>query len=199
MSRKIGIFNVQEQAIEAVQALESQGFGPDDLKVIAKDREHAERIESETDVHADELLDLADNGDHEGRGLLRGTRIPLLGLAGLGTLGGSAGFAGAGAGYAGGAGAGAGPALGAGLLAAGAIDGVPDDGDNRGMRSALRSLGMNDEEVDVVGDAIRDGRLVVVAETDEEADGESTASSADGGKLAAAEEAFRRHGAAQVL
>jgi len=190
MSRKIGIFNRQEQAIEAVQALESQGFGPEDLKVIAKDREHSERIEAETDAHADDMLEIADNNEGDGR-LLAGTRIPLLGLAGLGAVGGASGFAGAGAGYA----AGNGPGLGAGLLAAGALDGVTDDEDSRGMRSALRSLGMNDEEVDVVGDAIFDGRLVIVAETDEDDGGER----AERGRLAAAEEAFRRHGAAQVL
>ncbi len=187
MNRRIGIFRKQEQAIEAVQTLENQGFGPADLKVIAKNREHTERVAAETDVHTDELMELADNGDHDRSGLLPGTRIPLLGLVGLGTFGGAGGIAGSGAGYP--PGAGASPVLGAGLLATGALEGVPDEDGNQGMRSALQSLGMNDEEVDVVGDAIRDGSLAVVAE----------AASTDDRRLYMAEDAFHRAGAARVL
>ncbi|AJY75666.1 general stress protein [Paenibacillus beijingensis] len=60
MGKKIAVFDREEQAIQALEELRNQGFARDELKVIAKDNEHSRRVESETDVHADELQDLAE-------------------------------------------------------------------------------------------------------------------------------------------
>lgn len=192
MSRAIGIFNVQEQAIEAVQSLESRGFGQEQLKVIAKDREHAARIESETDVHADELQEIADNG-----GTGRGTRIGLFGLAGFAGLGGLGGAGNVGtAGSTGNAGM---PAAGAaGALALGSLRGddlLDPDGGNGGLTDALRSLGLSDSEADVCSEAVERGSLVVVADT-EANDAEDDAGR---GLLDAARETFRSAGAQRII
>ena len=58
MAKKIGIFESQQQVIDAVTQLENAGFKPGDMKILAKDSEHSRRIEAETDVHADEMRDL---------------------------------------------------------------------------------------------------------------------------------------------
>lgn len=58
MAKKIAIFETQRQVIDAVTQLESSGFKPGDLMILAKDSEHSRRIESEADVHADEMRDL---------------------------------------------------------------------------------------------------------------------------------------------
>jgi hypothetical protein len=173
MSKKIGIFSMQEQAIEAIQALEGKGFQSDNLKVIAKDHEHVQRIESETDIHADELNDLVDTRAQNDDNNLR---FGVWGFAGVGALG-SPGYSGGNPGA---------PAAGAGLFA---LTDWHNNGDGT-LTSALHSLGLNHREADVCRDAIREGSLVVVAETG--SDGADVS-------LAAAEETFRSCGAEQVL
>ncbi|MDQ6420075.1 general stress protein [Paenibacillus sp. LHD-117] len=58
MARKIGIFESQQQVIDAITQLENSGFKPGEMMILAKDSEHSRRIEAETDVHADEMRDL---------------------------------------------------------------------------------------------------------------------------------------------
>ena len=60
MAMKIGIFESQSQAIEAVLALEQEGFTKTEIKVLSKNREHSSRIEEETNVHAEEIDELVD-------------------------------------------------------------------------------------------------------------------------------------------
>ncbi|MBW7455286.1 general stress protein, partial [Paenibacillus sepulcri] len=76
MAIKIGIFKMQQQALDAVKGLEQEGFSKTELKVIAKDREHSRRLESETDVHTDEIQELADTREHMEDGL----GIPAIGV-----------------------------------------------------------------------------------------------------------------------
>ncbi|EXX85158.1 hypothetical protein BG53_05255 [Paenibacillus darwinianus] len=171
MSMAIGIFSNQAAAIEAVQLLEGAGFRPDEMKVVAKDRESSGRIESETDVHVDELNDLTD-----ARADRSGGDIPLDSPAAAGW---AAGFpAGLGLGTYNGTG------YPAGVLAYTALN----DGGS-GMKGALHALGLGDTAAEVCRDAIREGSIVVVAE----ADGD------DSVRKGSAEDVFRRTGAAQII
>ncbi|PZD94676.1 hypothetical protein DNH61_17135 [Paenibacillus sambharensis] len=173
MTKTIGIFAKQEQVIGALEDLERAGFKPEEIKVLAKDHEGSRLVESETDVHVDELNDLTDA--RGGRGDSIGGIIPA-GAAPAAAAGGGGGYTG-GTGYA----SYNGVAYPAGVLAFGSFAG--DDG---GMKSALKDLGLNGKEAEVCRDAIRDGGFAVVAETDNSYGGD-------------AEALLRNHGAQEIL
>ncbi|CAM4455822.1 general stress protein [Paenibacillus tarimensis] len=173
MAKTIGIFARQEQVIEAIQGLERAGYKPEEIKVLAKDHDGSRLVESETDVHVDELNDLTDarGGRNDGIGGI----LPA-GAAPAAAAGGGGGYTG-GTGYASYNGA----AYPAGVLAFGSF--ANDDG---GMKSALEDLGLDSKEAKVCRDAIRDGKFAVVAETDN-----SYGTNTDS--------VFRNHGASEVL
>lgn len=176
MTMAIGIYENQAAAIEAVQQLEGAGFRAEDLKVMAKDHESSGRIESETDVHVDELNDLTDTrADRSGGDVLLDSPaaagwaagFPLAAGLGFGTYNG--------AGYP------------AGVLALTALH----EGDD--MKDALQALGLGDKAAEVCRDAISEGSIVVVAEAEAEEDVDDSA------RKAGAEDVFRRTGAAQII
>lgn len=49
--RVMGIFKTEELAILAINRLETDGYGSDEISVIAKEREQVDRIEDATDIH----------------------------------------------------------------------------------------------------------------------------------------------------
>ena len=125
MAMKIGIFESESQAIEAVQALEQEGFTNTEIKVLSKNREHSSRIESETNVHAEEIDELVDTREYSSESSALGLGIiPPAGLTGgmyaAGMLNGSGGPYGNGAAL-----------VGAGLMS-----------DDDSMKQALSSLGL---------------------------------------------------------
>src|SRR5690349_7944177 len=96
MALKAGVFKTEQQAIEAVQALEAEGFSKNDIKVLAKNTEDTRRIESETDVHADEIEELTETrnntGYDSGYGFPGIAATPLGAAAGISYVGSAAGF-----------------------------------------------------------------------------------------------------------
>ncbi|MFB9327516.1 hypothetical protein ACFFSY_16420 [Paenibacillus aurantiacus] len=178
MAYKLGIFSTQQQVIEVIQALESEGIASSAVRVIAKDHEHTNRIESETSVHADEVNDLT-----ETRHQVRDNDDVPLGFVGL-----AAGSVGTGYGTGTPSAVGLTPYYGAAVLS-----GV-GDGDSE-MIESLRALGISGDDAKTCRDAIAEGAIVVAAETGDAASGEGP----DLTPAGAAEAAFRRAGARTIL
>ncbi|TYP68396.1 YoaH family protein [Paenibacillus methanolicus] len=177
MAYKLGIFSTQQQAIEAIQALEAEGIASGAIRVIAKDHEHTNRIESETNVHADEVNDVTETrhqiADHDGA-------IGIVGLA-AGSVG---------SGY----GTGTPSAVGLAPYYGAAVFSGIGDGDSD-MIESLRALGISGGDAETCRDAIAEGAIVVAAETGDAASGEGP----DLTPVGAAEAAFRRAGARTIL
>lgn len=187
MARKIGVFESQQQVIEAIEQLEQAGFVTGELKVLAKDAEHSRRIEAESDVHADEMRELEDtDGNRFGHGL------------GIGSLamGEAAGFGGAGTVAAYGASTwGTGTALGGFPAALAALTLFDTDEHS----SSLHALGLDDEETKICSQAISEGSLVLIVETDESKSLLDKDGGPDLSRLGAAEAVFRGCGASLIV
>lgn len=179
MSVKIGIFKKEQQAIDAIHALEEEGFSKTELQVFARDHEHSQRVESDTDVHADEMEDLTDTRDHDGAE--NGLNIPVIGLAAVGMTGGAGTTT-----------SGSMPYYGLGILAASGM--LSDDS---AMEDALQALGLSEGDAEKCRDAIAEGALVVTADTG--ADQPPAGGGPDLSRSGAAEAAFRRSGAESIL
>jgi hypothetical protein len=176
MTVKIGIFKMEEQAVEAVKALEQSGFSRNEIKVLAKDGDHSRRIEAETDVDADEVRELADTREQMDDGYGFGNLGPV-GLAGtVGMVGPLTG--------------GAWP-YGAGILAVGGL--LVDE---NGMEDAIHALGIKGDDAGLCRDAIVDGALVVTADV---GDGKPSNGGPDLSRGGTVEGVFRRCGAERIL
>ncbi|WP_020620213.1 general stress protein [Paenibacillus daejeonensis] len=179
MGKKIGVFKMEQQAIEAVELLEKEGFSAGELQVLARDSDHTHRIEAETDVPTQEVQEIAENNDGGVVG------IPLaVGGMGVGNPGGSTA---AGNTY------GAAPAVGAGFFGGLFRRDFRSD-DNDGIRDALRTLGLGSKEADSARDAIREGSLLIVVDLEDDA--EKTDSGIN--RLDKAEAVFRSSGAIDI-
>jgi len=173
MRQVIGIFDTQEQAIEAVGELERAGFRREQLKVLAKDYESSRRIERETDVHVDELNDLVDTREDSGEGPLNSFPGGFIGGAGVSPVVGATGLSTYNAST---------------IFPAGAFawTAYPT---GQEFTSALRALGVGDQATALCTEALNEGRFVVAAEI-----GQGT-----GASRAAAEHALRVCGAWEVV
>lgn len=177
MSYKIAIYDTQNEAIEAIQALEQAGFAPTELTVIAKDREHSRLIESETDVHADEMQELTEARAASDEHGIEDPRVvaPVAATSGFGM----SGFFAGGMVY-----------PGASFVAAGAF--LDDD---TGMDSALSDLGVAGDDIEACRKAIEAGAFVVAADIGN--------ANPDGGpdlsRSGTAEAAYRSSGASRIL
>ncbi|WP_165822536.1 general stress protein [Paenibacillus montanisoli] len=177
MRYKIGIFNTENEAVAAVQALEQAGFTRNELSVFAKDREHSRRIEAETDVHADEMTDLLltraaadDHGVEDIRVLAPGAPVSGLGMAGA-YIGGLT--------Y---------PNNGL-LVAAAMLD------DDHGVEHALADFGISSSDTGACREALARGAVIVTVDLGDSKD-------ADGPDLTrggAAEATMRSCNAARIL
>ena len=157
MPRIIGIFDTQEQAIEAVQKLEQAGFRREQLHVLAKDYESSRRIENETDVHVDELNDLVETRKDEG---------PLDTFPG-GYIGGASASPGVGA-------AGVTTYTASTIFPAGAFA-WNWNREGQEMSSALHALGVGDHAGAICTEALNEGRYLVAAEHEQGADARQSA------------------------
>ena len=170
-------FESESQAIEAVLALEQEGFTKTEIKVLSKNREHSSRIEYETNVHAEEMDELVDTREYSSEDSALGLGIIPPGLSGgmyaAGMMNGSGGPYGNGAAL-----------VGAGLLS-----------DDDSMKQALSSLGLASDCLSDCRRAIMNGDLVVAADIGND--------QGNGGpdltRSGTAEAALRRSGAQQIL
>jgi hypothetical protein len=148
MPQVIGVFDTQEQAIEAVQGLERAGFRREQLKVLAKDYESSRRVEHETDVHVDEINDLVDTREDSGEGPLNTFPGGYIGGAGVSPVVAATGLSTYNAST---------------IFPAGAFAWTAyPEGEE--MSSALHALGVGDQAGAVCTEALNEGRFVVAAE-----------------------------------
>lgn len=173
MQQVIGIFDTQEQAIEAIDGLERAGFRRTDVKVLAKDYESSRRIERETDVHVDELNDLVDTREDSGEGPLNSFPGGYIGGAGVSPAVGATGLSTYNAST---------------IFPAGAFAWTAYPA-GREFTSALHALGVGDEAAALCTEALNEGRFVVAAEL-----GQSAA-----GSRSDAEKVLRACGASAVV
>jgi len=183
MALKAGVFKMEQQAIEAVQALEAEGFSKNDIKVFAKNTEDTRRIESETDVHADEIEELTETrnntGYDSGFGIPGIAATPLGAAAGISYAGSVAGFSNAS------------PYFGAGVLAVSGL--LVDDSD---MERSLLALGLDEETAGACRNAVAEGGIVVAADI---GDAKASSGGPDLTSGGTAEAVFRRCGAERIL
>ncbi|WP_028609363.1 general stress protein [Paenibacillus harenae] len=181
MTRKIGIFDTEQQAINAIQQLEQAGFVQGELQVLAKDSEHSRRIEAESGVHADELRELEDTSD-ERQGL---GRMGMATAAGFGTPGATAAYGITGYGTS---------VLFGGVfpsVAAALFNGNEHD-------AALHSLGLDDDEAQLCHQALQNGSVIVIARTDESKSLLDKEDGPDLSRLSKAEAIFRQYNAKAI-
>ncbi|MNZ56279.1 Heat induced stress protein YflT [compost metagenome] len=172
MTRKIGIFHTQQQAISAIEQLEQAGFVTGELQVLAKDSEHSRRIEAESDIHVDELRELMDASDgssgliaaasFEGAGMTSPNGVvPLIG--------------------------GTNPLINAAYA-----------GESRGS-DILQSFGLDSKEAQQCYQALQNGSIVVIAETDESKSLFDKDGGPDLSRLGAVEAIYRGCGAESII
>lgn len=156
MVQVIGIFPTQQETINAIAALEREGFGQESMKVLASSHESSSRIEAETDAHVDELNDLTQTRRETG-GREADLALPLsyASAASSAPAYSAIGYAGLSSFTAG--------AYPAGLLVWRAGD--RDDG----SEEALQVLGLEGESLRACRAAVMDGRFVLAVEPPEEA------------------------------
>lgn len=180
MAKKIGIFEKEQQVIDTIHALEQMGFEKAEMKIFAKDAQHSRRIEADTDIHVDEVQELAETraettGNEGGIPLFGATALPVSGMSGVG-------------------GWNAGPIAATSFLAG---DGLV--GDEDGIYKSLQALGLDSKESSSCLDAIRSGSTIVVVETDES----KSLLDKDGGPelstLGIAEGIFRQNNALDII
>jgi hypothetical protein len=177
---KTALFRTERQVINAVEALEREGFSPNAIKVFAKNTEDTRRIETETDVHADEVQELTETRERSGEDLNWFAAAPLNAPAALTYAGTAPGMIN-----------GAGPYYGAGVLPPGAAL-----TEGSGMQESLRALGLDAEAASICGEAIAEGGIVVAVDV---GDGGSTDGGPDMTGAGSAEAVFRSCGAERIL
>lgn len=181
MARKIGIFDTEQQAITAIQQLEQAGFVQGELKVLAKDSEHSRRIEAESDIHADEIRELAETSDRHGL-----VSLGMVAAAGFGGVGATAAYGVAGYGTA--------SYIAGGYPFAAAVLLDEDEHDD-----VLQALGLDDDEAHICNQALHSGSLIVIVETDESKSLFDKDGGPDLSRLGAAEAVFRQCNASSIV
>lgn len=145
MSEKqiIGVFHSEHEAIQAIESLKTRGYSTDEISIIARDNEEVSNVSEATGTKAPEGL--------------------ATGATAGGVLGGLAGLL---------AGAGAlaipgiGPILAAGPIAA-ALTGAAVGAGAGGLVGGLIGLGIPEEEANRYSDYVKEGRILVLVESDE--------------------------------
>ncbi|MUT68448.1 general stress protein [Paenibacillus sp. NEAU-GSW1] len=178
MAKEFASFQSEQQVIDTVAALLNAGFEKGDLKVLSKDASHSRRIEMESDMHVDEIMELAETREHTDHNLGDAAwAYPAL-IAG-GSLSGTTGWNAA-------------P-----FAAVFAGGGFTDD--DAGMTNALQAMGLDSNEADFCSEALRNGHAIVVVETDDS----KALLDKDGGpdlsRLGVAEAVFRQNSAHRII
>lgn len=145
MTQKIvGAFNTEQEATRAIEDLKQQGFGTEDISVIAKDRDEVNTINDETGTKAPEGLA---SGAATG-GVLGGVTGLLAGLGALAIPG-------------------IGPIVAAGPIAA-TLTGAAVGAGAGGLVGGLIGLGIPEEEAKEYDEFVEEGRILVLVETDDD-------------------------------
>lgn len=142
--RIVGAFSTEQEATRAIEDLKQQGFGTEDISVIAKDRKEVSSINDETGTKAPEGLA---SGAATG-GVLGGVTGLLAGLGALAIPG-------------------IGPIVAAGPIAA-TLTGAAVGAGAGGLVGGLIGLGIPEEEAEEYDEFVEEGRILVLVETDDE-------------------------------
>lgn len=139
----VGIYDTEQEAIDAVNSLKTQGYAPEDISVIGKNKDEVNEINEETGTKAGEG---AVAGAATG-GVLGG----LTGLlAGIGAL----------------AIPGVGPIIAAGPIAA-TLAGAAAGAGVGGLAGALIGMGLPEEDAERYEGYVKEGKILVVVERQE--------------------------------
>ncbi|MFC4775917.1 general stress protein [Paenibacillus sp. GCM10023252] len=138
----VGVFHSQDEAIRAIESLKRQGYTSDEISIVAKNRDDVNDVSEETGTMAPEGLA---SGAAAG-GVLGGVTGL---LAGLGLL----------------AIPGIGPILAAGPIAA-TLTGAAVGAGAGGLVGGLIGLGIPEEEAKQYNDYVKEGRILVLVESD---------------------------------
>ncbi|MCL6573513.1 MAG: general stress protein [Bacillus sp. (in: Bacteria)] len=136
----IGVYETEQEAIAAIQALVNRGYNPEEISVIGKDHNHVDYVTDETGTAVEET---AANGAIAGGAVGGVTGL----LAGLGAL----------------AIPGIGPIIAAGPIAASLIGALTGAGLG-GLTGALIGLGIPDDEAEYYGNSVEDGKILVLVQ-----------------------------------
>jgi len=145
MSEKqiIGVFHSEREAIQAIEGLKKRGYSTDEISIVARDQDEVDSVSEATGTKAPEGL--------------------ATGATAGGVLGGLAGLlAGAGALAV----PGIGPILAAGPIAA-ALTGAAVGAGAGGLVGGLIGLGIPEEDASRYSDYVKEGRILVLVESDE--------------------------------
>lgn len=142
MSRVVGSYGTEMEAVEVIEDLQRQGYRDEDISVLSKDKKDVERVTEETGTQASEGA---------AAGAATGGALGGLGgvLAGLGAL----------------AIPGIGPIVAAGPIAAGLTGAVAGAGVG-GIAGALIGLGVPEDEAKSYEEQFKEGRILVLVEED---------------------------------
>ncbi|KZS47370.1 hypothetical protein AWU65_16260 [Paenibacillus glucanolyticus] len=144
MTQKIvGAFRTEQEATRAIEELKRQGFGADEISVIAKDRGESSNIQEETGTKAPEGLA---SGAATG-GVLGGVTGLLAGLGALAIPG-------------------IGPIIAAGPIAA-TLTGAAVGAGAGGLVGGLIGLGIPEEQAEEYGGYVNEGHILVMVDADE--------------------------------
>ncbi|MDF2815815.1 MAG: heat induced stress protein YflT [Paenibacillus sp.] len=148
MTQIIGVFDKQGHAVEAIDLLKEQGFTAEKIRIIARNEDHASRVESETDISVEKIEE--DRNGNRYAEPRTGLNIPVIPLAAaspmyLGDTMGNA-IPGPQVGYPG---------------VSETID--PLDADTK---QTLRNLGFNESDSKQFSDYLEKGHLLVLVESE---------------------------------
>lgn len=143
MSRVVGSYGTDREAIEVIEDLKRQGYKNEDISVISKDQEETEAVAEETGTNA---------GEGAATGAVTGGALGGLGgvLAGIGAL----------------AIPGIGPIVAAGPVVAG-LTGAAAGAGVGGLAGALIGMGVPEEEAKGYESRFNEGEILVLVEENE--------------------------------
>jgi hypothetical protein len=136
----VGVYESEQEAITAIEALVNRGYNKEEISVIGKDHKHVDYVTDETGT---EVEDTAATGAIAGGAIGGVTGL----LAGLGAL----------------AIPGIGPIIAAGPIAA-SLTGALTGAGLGGLTGALIGLGIPDDEAEYYGKSVEDGKILVLVQ-----------------------------------
>ncbi|WP_142829387.1 general stress protein [Planococcus soli] len=142
MSRVVGSYETENEAIRAIEKLQQQGYNNEEISVLSKDKQETKTVAEETGTHA---------GEGAATGAITGGALGGIGgiLAGIGAL----------------AIPGIGPIVAAGPIAAG-LTGAAAGAGVGGLAGALIGLGVPDDEAEMYETHFNEGKILVLVEED---------------------------------
>lgn len=140
MSRMVGSYDSENQAIKAIEDLQREGYRSEDISVISKDKDETRHVTEETGTHA---------GEGAATGAVTGGALGGLGgvLAGIGAL----------------AIPGIGPIVAAGPIVAG-LTGAAAGAGVGGLAGALIGAGIPEDEAKEYEGHFKEGRILVMVD-----------------------------------